>query len=231
MNGTMPFRLDRNGPSYRLLKRLYGASLPHSVLLGRLLGAERVARQMLWRWIRNQYVAQVMAGRCQLGREIVWDGDVPQIFGRGEIRIGDRARIGNRQTWVVGYPGYESARLLIGEATSINYQTLISVAHEVRIGRDCLIAGEVRIFDNNNHPVDPERRRVRAPITEAEVAPVIIEDNAWIGMRSIIMKGVRVGHSAIVGAGSVVTSDVPALSIVAGNPARVVKRIEREQQA
>lgn len=226
MSITRSRRLDRNGAAYRLLKWIHGSTLPKSVVLGRLLGAERMVRHALWHWMKNQYVAQVMAGRCELGYGVAWDGDVPMIAGPGKISIGDRVRVGNRQTWVVGYPGYESARLVIGADSVVNYQTLISVAREVRIGRHCLIAGEVRIFDNNNHPVDPVRRRDRVPFGEAEVAPVIIDDNAWIGMRSFILKGVHVGHSAIVAAGSVVTADVPPLSIVAGNPARVVKKIE-----
>ncbi len=60
--------------------------------------------------------------------------------------------------------------------------------------------------------------------------PFVIEDNVWIGINSTILpKGVRIGYGAIVGAGSVVTKDVPAMTIVAGNPARIIKKIETSE--
>ncbi|RFA25156.1 hypothetical protein CAI21_19880 [Alkalilimnicola ehrlichii] len=62
-------------------------------------------------------------------------------------------------------------------------------------------------------------------MTERDVAPVIIEDDVWIGNNCIVLKGVRIGRGAIVGAGAVVTKDVPAYCIVGGNPARVLKRL------
>ena len=54
--------------------------------------------------------------------------------------------------------------------------------------------------------------------------PFVIEDNVWIGINSTILPGLRIGNGAVVGAGSVVTKDVPAMTIVAGNPARIIKR-------
>ena len=59
--------------------------------------------------------------------------------------------------------------------------------------------------------------------------PFVIEDNVWIGINSTILPGVRIGYGAIVGAGSVVTKDVPAMTIVAGNPARIIKEIETSE--
>ena len=105
------------------------------------------------------------------------------------------------------------AELTIGDGTFVNHRTEL-VAHErVTIGRDCLIAWDVLVLDSDSHSVDG------APHT----APVRIGDRVWIGCRATVLKGVTVGDGAVVAAGSVVVSDVPARSLVAGNPARVVR--------
>lgn len=213
---------------YRLLKRLRRSNLPPLPLLGMVLNSERRLRQEALRWLRSQYCHQIMAYRCdRLGSAIRWEGDVPQIYGDGRIEIGNHATIGNRQTWVVGLKVFEGARLVIGDYTTINYQTLISVASEVRIGNYCAIAGEVRIFDNNSHSTDWVARRAHLPLSPDEVAPVVIEDDVWIGVRAIILKGVRIGRGAVVAAGSIVTRDVPPFTLVAGVPARIVKSLPK----
>ncbi len=123
-------------------------------------------------------------------------------------------------------------RITIGHYTVIREGTYISADTEVKIGNYCFISSYVSIYDNNGHPVSPEKRRVQLeklheePINnyDAENGAVIIGDDVWIGMHSIILKNVIIGSGAIVAAGSVVTKDVPPQTIVAGNPARVVKR-------
>lgn len=123
-------------------------------------------------------------------------------------------------------------RITIGNYTVIRERTFISADKEVKIGNYCFISSDVNIYDNNGHPVSPEKRKVQLeklheePINnyDAENGAVIIEDDVWVGMRSIILKNVTIGCGAIVAAGSVVTKDVPPRTIVAGNPARVVKR-------
>nr|WP_315850306.1 DapH/DapD/GlmU-related protein [Gemmata sp. SH-PL17] len=77
----------------------------------------------------------------------------------------------------------------------------------------------------DGHPVDANRRRAGDPTPPESIAPVIIGDDVWIGRGAVILKGVSIGHRAIVAAHSVVTKNVPADAIVAGNPARVVKEL------
>ena len=88
----------------------------------------------------------------------------------------------------------------------------------VAIGAECLIGTHVSIIDNAFHDV-VDRQQVPAP------KPVVIGDNVWIGNRAIILPGVTIGDGAVVGAGSVVTRDVPDRTGVAGNPARVVREL------
>ncbi len=104
-------------------------------------------------------------------------------------------------------------RIAIGDGTYLNRNVLVVAAREVRIGHDCKIAWDVVIMDTDQHSVDGVDRS----------APVIIEDNVWVGCRAIVLKGVRIGNDAVIGAGAIVTKDVPAGAVVAGPAAAIVR--------
>ncbi|MDO4181212.1 MAG: DapH/DapD/GlmU-related protein [Bacteroidales bacterium] len=89
----------------------------------------------------------------------------------------------------------------------------------ISIGNDVFIGPKVNLITINHDP-DPENRSATCG------RPIVIEDKVWIGINATILPGARIGYGAIVGAGSVVTKDVPAMTVVAGNPARIIKRIE-----
>lgn len=98
-----------------------------------------------------------------------------------------------------------------------------------------MISHGVNIFDNQTHPLMPQARHNHFRSIMEGGHPrnidlgdsaVSIQDDAWISAGAIILKGVTIGHGAVVGAGSVVTRDVPPLTVVAGNPARHVRMIE-----
>lgn len=91
----------------------------------------------------------------------------------------------------------------------------------ITIGDDVFIGPKVNLITINHDP-DPENRSATCG------RPIVIEDKVWIGINSTILPGVKIGYGAIVGAGSVVTRDVPAMTVVAGNPARIIKRIEKK---
>jgi len=94
----------------------------------------------------------------------------------------------------------------------------------VRIGNDVLMARDVIIL-TANHRFDDISMPIHAQGTE-DYKPVVIEDDVWIGCRAIILPGVTIGKGSIIGAGAVVTKDVPPYSIVGGNPARVIRSRE-----
>ena len=130
---------------------------------------------------------------------------------------------------------FEGGKILIGNNVFMNYNSFIGSMEAVTIGNDVIIATNVRIFDNNNHPTSPTQREMMShndfygelwTWKYAEHKPVVIGDNVWIGEFSAILKGVTIGKGSIVASHSVVTIDVPPYVIVAGNPARVVKRLE-----
>jgi acetyltransferase-like isoleucine patch superfamily enzyme len=115
---------------------------------------------------------------------------------------------------------------------------MIAAAKHVEIGNDVIIAWGVTISDHNSHSIKfSERSRdVEHWITgkkdwsDVKIEPVRIMDKAWIGFNSIILRGVTIGEGAIVGAGSVVTKDVLPWTIVAGNPARVIREIPEHER-
>ena len=116
------------------------------------------------------------------------------------------------------------SKIIIGNnvgisGSSINATTTITIEDNVLIGSGCLIS------DTDSHPLHWEDRLYNNNDKTAK-APITVKKNAFIGARSIILKGVTIGECAIVGAGSVVSKDVPPYSIVCGNPARVVKTLK-----
>jgi len=100
----------------------------------------------------------------------------------------------------------------------------ITARDKISIGDRVLIGAGVLIFDNDAHPICPTNRRYNYEGVVSK--PIIIHDDTFIGARAIIMKGVEIGEGSIVAAGSVVTKSVPSYTIVGGNPARVIKKIE-----
>ena len=110
--------------------------------------------------------------------------------------------------------------ITIGDGTFVNSNlTALDVA-PITIGRDCQIGPNVQLL-TPTHPVDPQPRRDKLEAAE----PIVIEDNVWLGGGAIILPGVRIGENSVIGAGAVVTKDVPRNSVAVGNPARVIRSI------
>jgi acetyltransferase-like isoleucine patch superfamily enzyme len=137
-----------------------------------------------------------------------------------------------------GIVGVSSSRgrLAIGHHVLIGPQTRINANLDIRIGHYVFISHAVDIYDNDSHSLDPFLRRqesiawgergIAPDVTNFAAAPVRIEDQAWICFKATILKGVTIGQGAIVAAGAVVTDDVAPFTMVAGNPARFVKRVD-----
>lgn len=105
------------------------------------------------------------------------------------------------------------AVIQIGAGSFVNHRSEI-IAHErVVIGAGCLLAWDVQVLDSDSHRVDGR----------PHTAPVRLGDRVWVGCRATVLKGVTIGDGAVVAAGAVVSRDVPARALVAGNPAVVVR--------
>ncbi len=126
----------------------------------------------------------------------------------------------NLQADVYVEPG---ATLTIGNNVGMS-STRLWIHESARIGNNVKIGGCVLITDTDAHPMDYVARRSSNEGTKS--APVVIEDDVWVGAHCIILKGVTIGARSIIGAGSVVTKSIPADCVAAGNPCRVIKNLK-----
>ena len=133
----------------------------------------------------------------------------------------------------------------IGDRTFIGGSTFICI-DEIEIGSDVMFSWGCTIADNNSHShiwyerendvmswkqgIDENKIGAYKDWTNVKKAKITIKNKAWIGFNSIILKGVTIGEGAIVGAGSVVTKDVPDWTIVAGNPAKIIREIPENER-
>ena len=116
------------------------------------------------------------------------------------------------------------AALTIGNNVGMS-STRLWIHESARIGNNVKIGGCVLITDTDAHPMDYMARRSSNEGTKS--APVVIEDDVWVGAHCIILKGVTIGARSIIGAGSVVTKSIPADCVAAGNPCRVIKSLNK----
>lgn len=124
-----------------------------------------------------------------------------------------------------GFTMYEGAaivvvdggKLTLGHNSYMN-ESLIQCANSITIGDDCAVAGDVLIQDTDFHPILDENGKEK-PVSK----PIVIGNHVWVCAKATILKGVTIGDGAIIAAGAVVTKDVPARCVVAGNPAKVVR--------
>lgn len=175
--------------------------------------------------LRFFWYEPLFRGQCEsVGRRFYMER-LPYLTGQGRIVIGEGVRLSGKSSFGFNNRLRERPDLIIGDGTFIGHDCGISVADAVRIGRHCLIAGRTTIADFDGHPIDAAQRRAGRPTPPEQIQAVTIGDDVWIGSGSVILKGVTMGERSIVAARSVVTKNVPPDVIVAGNPARIVRRL------
>lgn len=146
-----------------------------------------------------------------------------RLHPKGTLTIGDDVRlisscglnaVGGQQRTIIWIG--PSGRVSIGDRTGLSHATIACLTR-IEIGSGVLIGGGVRIFDSDFHALPLGRM---APGRDPVTLPVRIEDDAFVGAHATILKGVTIGRGAVIGAASVVTSNVPAHEVWSGNPAR-----------
>ena len=145
------------------------------------------------------------------------------VTGEGELIIGHGVSFLGTVV-PVDLGTYTKGRIEIGDHTFINYGSSITARSSVKIGSRCLLGHYTFIMDNDQHDFV---RHTALPSSE----PVVIEDHVWIGSKALILPGVRIGHHAVIGAGSIVTNNVPPRCVVAGNPARILRYVSEVASA
>lgn len=184
-----------------------------SVAIARLL-ASAGGRMLLGKWY--------LRACSSVGKFVSVNGK-PLIVNNGELHLADEVRVWsniNRAKLFVD----KGAQLIVGVNSRVN-GVHISASNRVEIGNNVRLAPYTIIIDNDFHKVDDH-------FSDGGVRkPIIIEDDVWITMNCMVMKGVRIGRGAVIAAGAVVTKDVPAYSVAGGVPAKVIRRITPPQDA
>lgn len=153
-------------------------------------------------------------------------------FSEGQfISIGNNVNIGKscRITVSTGFGKLKTksetkTKIKIGNHVDIGNDTFISANNNIQIGNHVIMAPLVFISDHDHGFKDISKNLHQQPLTEGGF--VIIEDNVFLGTKCSVLKNVTIGTHSVVGANSVVTKDVPPYSIVAGNPARIIKKLK-----
>ena len=197
---------------------------------------QRVARWIHGRtaWAAGPAAPETLC--CRMAATVRW---MPEAVLHNNRRDPDCIRLGEHtvirgELLTFGHGG----DIQIGHHGYVGAGTRIWSARSIRIGDRVLISHNVNIFDNDTHPLDDPQARHRhyqAILTtghpealDLNERPVVIEDDVLIGCQSILLPGVTIGARAVVGAGSVVTRDVAADTVVAGNPARFIRTLARK---
>jgi acetyltransferase-like isoleucine patch superfamily enzyme len=206
----------------RGLARLRSLTLPVPHPLCRILLAVFLVFRGIYYWCFRVLIAEpLFKGYCQsYGRNVRTDVFVHWIQGRGDLIIGDDVLVDGKCSFNFAARFTEHPTLLVGSGTGIGHGCVFTIGKRITIGRNCRIAAGVWMFDSPGHPSDPGARINNSPPSESDVRPIAIADNVWIGGHAVIFPGVTIGEGSIISAAAVVTADVPANAIVAGNPAR-----------
>lgn len=188
----------------------------------------------------NFFKVFLKMGKVKYGKHLLLKG-IPCIFNKkgAEIFLGDNCVI--KSSFLSNLVGLysrtiivtrdASAKIEIGNNVGISGATIYA-RKAISIGDNTCIGGNVKILDNDFHPLDWESRNALLMNPEGgdrsdliPTKPISIGANCFIGCNAIILKGSKIGDNCVIGAGSVVSGEFPNNSVVAGNPARVIKQI------
>jgi len=172
----------------------------------------------------NPYDKELIEGRKNARKLLSELSSIPyeneserkKIFRSLFAKTGDDFFIEN--TFICDY-GYN---IYWGENAYANFNCIFLDAAPIYIGRNVMLAPSVKIF-TATHPIDHETRNSGIEFAK----PITIKDNVWIGGGAIINPGVTIGENTVIGSGSVVTKDIPANVVAAGNPCSIIRQIEK----
>lgn len=178
----------------------------------------------LLRWLNRQYVNHFIVPQFdRIGNGLrVLNPRSLVIFGH-DICAGNHLHLISSKLKPINITTWSSKQergsMEFGDHCLISPGVTIASAVSIKIGKNCMIGAETYISDSDWHGIYNRTRPFRCS------APVCLKNNVWLGYRCIIGKGVTIGENSIIGAGSVVTGDIPDNVIAAGNPAKVIREI------
>lgn len=173
-----------------------------------------------------------LASKVESGRDcLVYGLPLISLSENGTVKLGDRVVMCSSSTYTALGVSRKTiirtllpnAKVSIGDDTGLS-GTVICSAKSILIGKRCLIGSDVKIFDTDFHAISPDNRRYK-PIKDAVSAPVVIEDDVFIGVGVMVLKGSRIGRGSVIAAGSVVSGVIPPMVVCGGVPAKVLRDV------
>jgi acetyltransferase-like isoleucine patch superfamily enzyme len=187
-------------------------------------------RECWWLGLTHLVCEPYFKSRCRsYGRRLRTGCYLHYVRGRGDILVGDDVTIDGHVTITFAARFSDAPTLAIGDGSSVGHLCRFTVGKRITIGANVQISPESLLYDSPGHPSDPSARGRREPPPDDAVRPIVVGDDVWIGMRSIIGPGVTIGEGSVIAAGSVVLGDVPPNCVMAGNPARKIAVLQRVQ--
>lgn len=213
-------------PAARMLRSVRGRlrhfTLPAPRLIVRPYLALFLALRAIVYFIRRSFIAEpLLKAYCtRFGRGVTTGIFMPWVHGRGELVLGDYVHISGKLNITFAARFVDTPKLSFGDHCDIAHDASFVVGREIRLGSHVQVGRSVSFRDASGHHADPTLRLAGAPPDAADVKPIIVHDNVWIGTQVMVMPGTEIGEGTIVAANSVVSGQVAPYTIVAGNPAR-----------
>ncbi|MBV8550863.1 MAG: hypothetical protein JOY54_06150 [Acidobacteriaceae bacterium] len=217
----------------RFRRAVLNFSVPAPRVIARPVLLVFIGVRQLWYTLYRVFVCEpLFKAYCRsYGRNLHTGVFIHWVQGKGDIVLGDNVIVDGKCNFSFAVRYSPNPTLRVGNNSGIGHGCIFTIGKEISIGNHCRLAPFVTIFDSPGHPLDPDLRRAGAPANVEDVRPVKIGDNVWIGSGAVIFPGVTIGENSVVGSGAYVMSDVPANTVVAGNPARKVMSLQPKAPA
>lgn len=210
-----------------MIKGIYSLLINSGLLCGRLISLSGIVHARYGIYLfRRAFITGLLGRNCKsIGINSLLASDIQLINPQG-ISIGNNCSVLSHCILETHCSAFTKGTIILGAGVSLGEYTHITAANKVELGHNVLTGRFVLITDNAHGYTSREQQKIAPlarPITSK--GKVIIGNNVWIGDKATILPGVSIGDGAIIGANSVVTKDIPAFAVVAGNPAKIIKKL------
>lgn len=214
--------------SVRLLRRIVlNFELPNLGVIGKLLYTLHCSITHVFGHIsRVFYYTPLFKSRLKSqAKRLYLYGGIPAVLGALEIEMGEDVELAARTTLAGRSLSNPTPLLKVGNEVVIGWHNKISVGSRVILEDKTYLAGGCHLVGYPGHSLDPKARADRLPDSDDQCGEIILKRNVWLGSNVTVLAGVTIGENTVVGAGSVVTKDLPANVLAAGVPAKVIKSL------
>lgn len=155
--------------------------------------------------------------------ELCPDSKLPMVH-NADLHLGERVRVSGRTSFSGARNAPSKPQIRIGDDSYVGHRCVLRAGTSITIGKHVLLASNALLSGDPGHPLEAVARRTQ-PAPAEDLTEIVIEDDVWLAYNVTVVGNVRIGRGAVVAANAVVTKDVPPFTLVAGNPARVIRSL------